>query len=173
MFKKLIIVGAGIYSAVVYDIALELGIYGKIFFVDDNTDKTPFGCSVMGRICDIPLVCADGCDVIVAIGNSDVRERLIEKFKSEKKYRPVSLVSPKAFVSPLATVGVGCVIEPMAVVHPCCTIEDGCIVSAGAVLNHGAECGRYSHIDCNSTVEGYAFVPAKFKLNSGNVFSKS
>lgn len=170
MDKKLLIVGAGSYALVAYEIALDMGCFEKIGFVDDKVTTLQNGIAVAGTTFDIGRLAEEYSDIVVAIGNPEIRLSLIDYLKKETPYHIVSLISPKAYISPSAKIMSGCIIEPMAVVHTACVIEEAAIISAGAVVNHASVCGRGVHVDCNATVEGYACVPTGVKICSGEVY---
>ena len=172
MDRNLLIIGAGTYGVVASEIAAEMGLFEKIDFVDDERKKTPNGIDVVGTTQDIDELATQYGNIIVAIGNPEVRLSLLDKIKEETPYRIVSLVSPKAYVSPSARIMNGCIVEPMAVVHTSCVICPGCIISAGAVVNHATTCCDGVHVDCNATVEGYCLVPAGTKVCSGEVYKR-
>lgn len=170
MNKNLLIIGASTYSVVASEIAADMGCFEKIDFVDDERKTTPNGIDVVGTTQDIDELAIQYSNIIVAIGNPEVRLSLLNRIKEETPYRIVSLVSPKAYVSPSAQIMSGCIIEPMAVVYTSCVICPGCIISAGAIVNHATMCCDGVHVDCNATVEGYCLVPAGTKICSGEVY---
>ena len=172
MNKSLLIIGASTYGVVASEIAAVMGCFEKIDFVDDERKTTPNGIDTVGTTRDIDELAIQYSNIIVAIGNTEVRLSLLNRIKEETPYRIVSLVSPKAYVSPSAQIMSGCIIEPMAVVHTGCVICPGCIISAGAVVNHATMCSDGVHVDCNATVEGYCLVPAGTKICSGEVYKR-
>lgn len=172
MNKNLLIVGAGIYGMVALEIARDMGCFEKIDFVDDTRETTPNGIAVIGTTKEIDMLASQYSNIVVAIGNSEVRLSLLKKIEEETPYRIVSLVSPKAYISPTAQLMKGCIVEPMAVIHTACMIHVGCLISAGAVINHGSMCCEGVHVDCNATIVGYSIVPAGMKISSGMVFQK-
>lgn len=172
MNKNLLIVGAGVYALVAKEIAESMGCFEKIAFVDDNAKTTPNGIEVVGRVSDVENLVSEYYNVVIAIGNPEVRLGLIQKLNEETPCRIVTLVSPRAYVSPSAQIGKGCIIEPMAVVHTGCVLTTGCIISAGAVVNHASMCCDGVHVDCNATVEGYSLVPAGTKICCGEVYKR-
>ena len=172
MNKNLLIVGAGTYGVVASEIAADMGCFEKIDFIDDERKTTPNGIDVVGTTQDIYELALQYSNIIVAIGNPEVRLSLLNRIKEETPYRIVSLISPKAYVSPSAQIMSGCIIEPMAVVHTGCVICPGCIISAGAIMNHATMCCDDVHVDCNATVEGYCLVPAGTKICSGDVYKR-
>lgn len=171
MDKNLLIVGAGIYGIVAYEIAREMAFFDKIDFVDDEKDITLNGKEVIGRFKDIKKLNGQYNYIIVAIGNSKVRLEFLEKIEKETNFQISTLISPKAYVSPSATIGKGSIIEPMAVIQSLANVSTGCIISANAVINHSCLCCEGVHIDCNATVQGYSTVHKGTKIKSGEVYN--
>ena len=169
MNKNLIIIGAGVYGLVAKEIAESMGCFEKVAFVDDNAVKAPDGAEVIGTVSDMELLAVDYYNVVVAIGNPEVRLHLIRKLE-EISCGVVSLISPRSYIATSARIGKGCIVEPMAVIHSGCVVCDGCIVSSGAVVNHCSVLCDGTHVDCNATVAGNAFVPWGTKVYSGEVF---
>ena len=172
MNKNLLIVGAGIYSIIAKEIAIDMGCFEKIGFIDDERTATPDGTAVVGTTRDLEELAIAYSNIIVAIGNPEERLSLLKRIKQETPYRIVSLVSPKAYISPSAQIMGGCIVEPMAVVHAGSVLSVGCIISAGAVVNHASMCCEGVHVDCNATVAGNTIVPAGTKIGHGEVYEK-
>lgn len=172
MNKNLLIIGAGTYGVVAFEIAADMGCFEKIAFVDDERKIMPDGIEVIGTIRDIAELAIEYSNIIVAIGNAETRLLLLRKISEEIPYRIVSLVSPKAYIAPSAQIMSGCIIEPMAVEQTGCRISTGCIISAGAVINHASICCDGVHVDCNAAVEGYRLVPDGTKMDCGEIYRK-
>lgn len=172
MIQNLLIIGAGIYGLVAKEIAESMGCFLRIDFVDDGAKETPDGTPVIGTTKDLAELSKRYANVVVAIGNPDVRQKLIRFIEEETPLRLVTLISPRAYVSPSAQIGKGCIVEPMAVVHTGCILGKGCLICAGAVVNHAAMCGDCVQVDCNATVAGNAVVPGGIKVASGTVYEK-
>ena len=171
--NRLLIIGAGIYACVAYEIAIDMGEFERIDFLDDNQQFTPNGISVRGKLSELETVLSEYDAVVVAIGNPDIRLSYLQKINDISSDKIGTLVSPKAYISASAVLAGGCIIEPMAVVHTLCRVGQGCFVCAGAVLNHASVCEDGVQVDCNATVEGYATVPSGFKVEAGQVFKKT
>lgn len=170
--SNLLIIGAGTYADVAHEIAVDMGCFKEIAFVDDCVKQTPNGAPVIGTVNEIDQLKDKFSNVIVAIGNPEIRLPLLEKLENEKKFRITKLISPHAYISSNVVIEKGCIIEPMAVVHTRCKLLQGCIISAGAVVNHASICESGVHVDCNATVAGYSTVPMKTKVHSGTVFKE-
>ena len=160
---NLIILGAGQYGALVYEIAQSCGLYEKIDFLDDNSENA------IGKIADYKKFKGKYNCATVAIGNSDVRLEFLNMLKDSGFNLP-AIISPRAWISPSAEIGDGVIIEPNATVSTAAEIGFGCLVSSGAVVNHNAVLCDGSHANCNSTVTARAEVPFMKKLSCGEVF---
>lgn len=172
MENNLLVVGAGHYALVAMEIAMSLGSFDKIDFIDDHTSQLPNGIAVIGTMSDISKLSKEYQNCIVAIGNPNVRLSLINRIENGTNCKMLSLISPRAYVAPSAQIAKGCIIEPMSVVHSLCKLGIGCLISAGAVVNHASVLCDGCHADCNSTVLGNTTVPTMTKICSGEVFGK-
>lgn len=163
--QNLLILGAGQYGSVVYEIAEALRCYETIDFLDD---KNPVA---IGGLQDYEKFIETYDSAIVAIGNSDIRLDYIEKLK-KAGYKIATLIHPAAYVSPSCKLGEGCVVEPLAGLHANTVVEKGCLISMGALVNHNAVIGAGCHIDCGSVVAARAVVPGKTKVLANTLFSE-
>ena len=163
---NLLILGAGQYGSVAYEIALSMACYQKIDFLDDMNPVAIGRLSEYGQFAD-EYDCA-----FVAIGNPASRLIYIENLV-KCGFHVVNLISPYAYVAKSAIWGKGCIAESMSVVNPNTEIGDGCLICAGAVINHNAIVGDGCQIDCNATVASNAIVPSQTKLCCGTVWTSS
>lgn len=170
MNRNLLIIGAGIYGLLAKEIAESMGCFDRIAFADDGAKETPNGIPVIGTSKDFVSLSNEYNHAVVAIGNSAVRQAMLNRIEEETRMRIATLVSLSAYVSPSAQIGQGCVIEPMAVIHTGCVLGKGCLVCAGAVVNHGSRCGDCVQVDSNATVAGNTLVPDGIRVPSGTVF---
>ena len=160
---NLLIIGAGQYGAMIKESARALNIYDKIAFLDDNCDEA------LGKIAEYEKFVQTYKCAIVAIGDGEIRLRITEKLK-ETGYEIVSFISRRAYVSPSAKIAEGCVIEPMSVISTDVEIGRCTIISSGAVVNHNSTVAEGCHINCNATVRSNSSVPAKTKVDYGEIF---
>lgn len=164
MTRNLLIVGAGQYGQMVYEIAQAMACFTRIAFLDDNHPDA------IGRLSDYTRFADEFTDAIVALGNPDLRLTMLEKLAQH--YSLPRILHPQATVMPSAQIGNGCVIEPQAVVHSHTVIGRGCLIGAGAVINHNAVVDEGCHIDCLAAVPARAHVPTKTKVSIGRVFTE-
>ena len=164
MTRNLLIVGAGQYGQMVFEIAQAMACFDRIAFLDDNHPDA------IGRTSEYARFTDEFTDAVVALGNPDLRLSLLKKLAQH--YSLPSIRHPQSTVMPSAEIANGCVIEPQAVVHAHAVIGTGCLISAGAVINHNAVLDEGCHIDCLAAVPARAHVPHKTKVPIGCVFTE-
>ncbi len=138
--KKITIIGASGHGKVVADIA-SLNGYDEIEFLDDNDTVKHCGkYSVVGKS---KLAYSITNDLFVAVGNANIRKKLMEQF--ENKNIPI-LVHPNALIAKDVEVDKGTVIMPGAVINPGTKIGKGVIVNTCSSVDHDCIIGDYVHV---------------------------
>ena len=139
----LCVVGAGGHGKVVLATARAAG-YESIVLLDDGPQATGhpvLGHSVEGgtdRLADYP-----DAEVVLAIGNNDVRRRLAGTLPVARWGR---LVHPAATVHDSVCLGPGTVVFAGAVIQPNTRIGAHVIVNTAATIDHDGEIGDYVHV---------------------------
>ena len=163
MNKNLLILGAGQYGTIVKEIAVSMGCFEKIGFLDDcftvENSENKYCEKAIGKLEEYENDSIEYSYAIVAIGDAEVRKLWTNKLV-ETGYKIPVLVSPKAFVSRTAQLGYRVVVEPMAVVHENVSIGIGSYISAGAVVNYNSFVADYCHVDNNAVVMSGAVLEA-------------
>lgn len=163
MNKNLLILGAGQYGIVAKETAEAMNCFEQIAFLDDNSELA------IGKLSDYERFAPDYSYAFVAIGNSELRLRLIQKLEESCFTIPI-LVRPRAYVAPSAQLYKGAIVEALAVVNSNSTVAIGCIISTGAVVNHNSFVGDGCHIDCNAVVAAGTIVPSGTVVKAGEVY---
>lgn len=154
---NLLILGAGQYGNIVFEIAQSTERFENIDFLDDNVSKA------IGKITDAPTFLNSYKYATVAMGNPINRLKYLNLLEKLGFHIPI-ICSPMAYISPSASIDKGTIIEPMAVVHSNTKIGKGCLICAGAVINHNAIVEDGCQIDCNAVVQSSQTVSANTKL---------
>lgn len=162
--KKLLILGAGGYGKTVADLAVQLGCYSKIAFLDNGKA----GADILGTCEEYAVFAGEDTDVYPAFGDNVLRMQWMEKLMWEELPVP-TLIHPKAYVSPTAKIGPGTVILPMAVVNTGVTVEAGCIINIGSLVDHDCYIEAGVHLCPGVVVKAENRIDAKTKLESGTV----
>lgn len=153
VMKSIYIYGNGGHGQVVADIARASG-YGQVIFLDDaGADKfdenLPKG------------------DIIVAVGNNSVRQRLCKRVQAAG-FNLVNLVHPSAVVSPSARIGAGVVVMPLVVINARACIEEGVIINTAAVVEHDCMIHAYANICPNVLLAGNVVVGESTDVGIGS-----
>ncbi len=165
MKENLLILGAGQYGMVARDIALAMGSFERIDFLDDNKDIA------IGALQEYSKFVAGYQKAIVALGNPADRMDWLRKLK-KAGFSPAKLIHPTAVISPGAILEPGTVVEPMAVVHHEAVVREGCILSAGAVVDHNCILEKGCHVGCNASVSAGTALPPQTKVANNTTFQK-
>ena len=150
--KDLIIIGAGGHGRVVADIAQKLGLYEKIAFLDDGDVKESMGLPVLGKMSEMDDYVTTA-DLFVAIGNSQVRETVIDRLLTMGAHIP-TLIHPSAVIGACVEMGVGTSVMAGAVINPCVKLGQGVIVNTCSSIDHDCTIGDYCHISVGAHVAG-------------------
>jgi UDP-3-O-[3-hydroxymyristoyl] glucosamine N-acyltransferase len=91
--------------------------------------------------------------VIVAVGNNAVREKLTQRLVNAG-FAIATVIHPRAFVSPSAMVGSGSAVMAGAIVGTQARLGLGSIVNCGAVVDHHARVEDFGHLGVNASMAG-------------------
>lgn len=167
--KRLVIIGASGHGKVVADIAKK-NEYDEIFFLDDNETLTQCGgYPVIGKSNKYSFF---DSDVIVAIGNPNIRERIQTQAELAGRRIP-TLVHPNASVAENVEIGNGTVIMAGAVINPGTTIGKGCIINTCSSVDHDCKVGDYVHIAVGSHLCGTVTVGDGSWIGAGATVSNN
>lgn len=144
------IVGASGHGRVIADIAKKVGYESVLFFDDDQSKNECGGYPVVGTTSQ---VIDSECDIIVAIGNAEIRQR-IQKWLEENQKSLVTLVHPSAVVGENVHIDVGSVVMAGAVINPGCRIGKGCIINTCASVDHDCVLEDFVHVSVGAHLAG-------------------
>jgi sugar O-acyltransferase (sialic acid O-acetyltransferase NeuD family) len=108
----------------------------------------------------------DSDDVIIAIANSDHRERVVNKLKSHSfPFR--SLVHPSVLIQPSVDLGRGCVICPGVRITVDIKIGEFAIINLNATIGHDVKIGDFVSIMPSVNISGNVTIGDKAFIGSG------
>ncbi len=159
---KITIIGASGHGRVVADIARLRG-FDEIEFLDDDASVTSCaGYPVVGKT-DKEI---DG-DCFVAVGNAEIRRRLMESRKV------VTLIHPSAVVAEGVEIGAGTVVMAGAVINPGVKIGRGCIINTSSSVDHDCSVGDFTHISVGAHLSGTVVVGDNVWIGAGAIVSNN
>ena len=148
MNKKVVIIGAGGHGRVVAD-TIEICGDSVLGFLDDNTENNKV--NVIGKVSDAEKYCDGETYLFVAIGNCEIREKIMNSLKDAKWY---TAIHPSAVISPSAVIGEGTCVMPNAVVNNSAVVGKGVIINTCASVDHDDIIGDFVHIACGARLAG-------------------
>ena len=167
--KQLVIIGASGHGKVVADIAKKIG-YDEICFLDDNESlRECGGYAVVGnnsRYLDFD------CEIIVAIGDSNIREKIQTQIELHGKAIP-TLIHPNASIAENVHIGKGTVIVAGAIINPGTKIGKGCIINTGASVDHDCRIANFVHISIGAHVAGTVNIGEHTWIGAGATVSNN
>lgn len=159
--KTLVIVGASGHGKVLADIAAKNG-YERIFFLDDDDKiKQCGGFPVIGTCSEIHNI---ESDIIIGIGNSNIRKQLQEKLIGKNV---VTLIHPNAVIGGNVHIGIGTVVMAGAVINPGAVLGEGCIINTCASVDHDCKIGNFCHIAVGSHLCGTVILGNNVWIGAG------
>ncbi|NRG44272.1 acetyltransferase [Bacillus sp. CRN 9] len=167
--KKILVIGAGGHSRVVQDIINEIGGYQVTAILDDkfqfkeSREGVYFGPISMLN----DLVAEFDCKIIVAIGQNEMRLKVISQLKLHAD-RYETVIHPTAIVSKDVSIGQGTVIMANVVVNTGSKIGSHVILNTSAVIDHDALIDDYAHIAPNATLTGAVTVGVGSLIGAGS-----
>lgn len=144
MSAGLIIFGTGAHARKVFHAWTQGG--GAVRAFADENPHAVSPCHGVAMIAAKALAAeAVPGSIFVAIGNAEVRKRLMDAFGNLGWALP-AVVHPRAIVAPDAVLGVGVLVAAGAVVESGSRIGRGAIVDIGVLVDHDCEIDAYCHL---------------------------
>ncbi|MEK3766897.1 acetyltransferase [Solibacillus sp. FSL K6-4121] len=172
MKNKLLIIGASGHGKVVADIALKMGKWKVVSFLDDDTNLiSSMDLDVIGITNDI-FTYKDEYEIFVGIGNNDTRQRIHEMLETVGASIP-TLIHPNTIIGSEVEIGTGTAIMAGVIINCCTKIGKGCIINTGSTVDHDNIIEDYVHISPGANLAGSVKVGHGSWLGIGSVISNN
>jgi len=151
---KLYIYGRGGTGREVLDIALRINArefrWNDFYFIDDTENSSDSELTVVA-LDDIPA--NELCEVIVAVGEPEVRKALYNRVKS-KNLKFATLIDQSSIVYPSCKLGNGCIIYPNTVVSCSSDVSENVMVQFNTIIGHDIVVGPHTVVSSCVTLGG-------------------
>lgn len=153
---KIVLVGQGGHSKVIYDLIRSDTEHQVVGFADDKYDE--IYCAeqkYFGPTAMIPELMSKykGVKLVIAIGNNRIRKIIAERLGYRQDHY-ATLIHKSAVISPSAKIGYGTVIMPQAVINAGAVVGNHSIINTGAIVEHDNNLSDYVHISPHATLTG-------------------
>ena len=165
--KRLIIIGASGHGKVVADIAKLNGYQDIVFLDNDPEKKSCAGFPVLGP--DARIGDYEG-DVFVAVGNGEIREKLMER---EKNRNFPTLIHPAAVIAGDVVIGKGSVVMAGAVINPSARLGKGVIINTASSVDHDCILEDFVHVAVGAHLSGTVVVGKQTWIGTGATVSNN
>ena len=162
--KRLVLLGAGGLARTLADLVTQTKEYSEIIFLDDN----PAAENIKGTCADYIRFKDENTFMFPAFGNNEIRLKWFDILTRAGVQIP-SFIHPSAYVSATSKLGIGTVVLPKAVINTNCCLGRGCIINCAAVLDHDCILGEGTHLSVGAIVKAENHLPAKMKVEAGEV----
>ncbi len=157
--KNLLIVGAGDQCKIILDILSNSKEYRVLGMIDVQGKKTNVGKNILGKpvlglLEDVKKY--PGSLSVVAVGDSQKRQRLVAMLQSSLKFATV--IHSSAYISKSAVIGEGTMISVNSVVNPNAVIGRHCIINTAATVDHDCKIGDFASIAPGAHIAGNVVV---------------
>lgn len=172
MNDLLVIIGASGHGKVVADIAIKLGKWKDIVYIDDDESiKKCMGLKVIGRTVDA-IKYKDKADFFIAIGNNSTRER-VYNYLEGISICTITLIHPNAIIGTDVEIGLGTVIMAGTVINSSSRIGKGCILNTCSSIDHDSIIEEFVHISPGVRLAGTVRIGKRSWLGIGCVVSNN
>ena len=165
---KLVLLGAGGHCKSVIDAVEAMGKYDISGILAPESGML-LGYPILGN--DDVLINALNqgvANLFIAIGASDIREKLHKKAESIGFSFP-NIIDPSAAVSQHLRLGRGIFIGKNAVVNSGCIIKDFAIINSGAVIEHECVVDTFAHVAPGAILCGKVKIGTHTHIGAGAV----
>lgn len=170
--ENIVIVGAGGFGREVEWLIKRINQnnpkYNILGYIDDNREKNSkiSEYTVIGNTEEIYEL-EDDINVVVAIGNSKARKKIIEKIKQIKKVKFPNLIDPLATIDENMIKGEGNIICAGVIATVDIEIHNFNIINLNCTIGHDAKILNFVTIYPNTNISGYVLVNDCVEIGTG------
>ena len=195
--KKILILGSGSHSKVIFSEIINLKKYKIIGFIDENKKKNKKIISykkkdykILGKISDLKKLNFD-CAVI-GVGDNSIRKKIVDKAETIKRnIKWERIISINAKISINVKIGSGSVIISGSNINVGTTIGSHCLINSCSSIDHdntfsdfsstgpgvitggNVTIGKYSHLGIGSKIKNNITIDMKTIIGGNSFVNKN
>lgn len=170
--KKILLIGGGGHCKSVIDSLLSSEEYDEIGIIDNASETSYQGCSVIGKDDDLPELFQNGWKYafisVGSVGNTNLRRKLY-KMVADIGFAVPVILDPSAAVAKEVFLGEGTFVGKNAVINSCSEIGTCAIVNSGAIVEHDCSIGAFAHVSPGAILCGQVRIGEDSHIGAGSV----
>lgn len=168
--KDIVIIGAGGFAREVVWLIEENNKrnpeWNILGFISESKDSSLLTYPILGND-EWLLNCNREINAVCCVGNADLREKIISKYKDSKINFP-TIISNNAIVSSQTKIGNGVIICAGTIITVNVEIDDFCIINLDCTIGHEAKLGSFVTMYPSVNVSGNVNVGRNTELGTGS-----
>ena len=165
MSYEVAVVGAGMHAHVVIDLLFDLG-HKPIAMLDQSRKSVSYrGIDSVSE----DEISIDGEFFIVAVGDNELRAKLIHKYLENGGLLIPALIHPTVVKSPTASIEAGSIALPGSIIGANAQIGKGTILNSKSVIEHDCKVGDFVHVSVGVILGGDVHVGDLAQIGLGAV----
>jgi len=169
--KPIAIFGAGGLGKEVLALIRALPEWEPVGFYDDQIQKGVMlnGIEILGNTDRLKKDAVKDLNLIIAVGNPQVKKAIVDMLKGIRKIRYPSLVHPSAIIVDLASVriGAGAIVTAGCILTTNISIGTHVLLNINSTIGHDCRIGDYSSIMPGANLSGDVKVGTEVLIGSG------
>lgn len=174
--KKLILIGSGFHSKIVYDEILRQKKY-KVLGYLSNDDKKKHSIKkirYLGKLEALNKLRFKNYFCIIAVGQGDARERILNETKKLKvKIKWEKIISKNAIISANTKIGEGSVVISGSIINVGTKIGKHCLINTGSSIDHDNVFKDFSGCGPQTITGGNVTIGEKSYIGIGSVIKNN
>ena len=174
--KKIIIIGSGFHSKIVYDEISRQKKYKVLGYLSNDHKKNHSIKKVvyLGKIADLKKIKLKNFFCIIAVGQGDVRETIFKEINKLKiKIKWEKIISKDAIISADTKIGEGSVIISGSIINVGTKIGNHCLINTGSSIDHDNNFKNFSGCGPRTITGGNVSVGEKSYIGLGSVIKNN
>ncbi len=168
MKEKIVIVGAGGFGREVEWLLNRVNRFNILGYIDDNIIKGTqiTDLNVIGNIDDISKL-DDEINIVIAIGNSITRKKIVEKIKKIKKVKFPNIIDPSVIIDEKFLKGEGNIICAGTIATVNIKINNFNIINLDCTIGHDVEVKDFVTIYPSVNISGNVILNNCIEIGTG------
>lgn len=171
MRKKIAIIGAGGLGREVLTLISALSEWNATGYYDDNLSKGTIikNLPVLGSVQDLADL-EENYNVVIAIGDVNAKQRVIEKLKHRNQIHYPVLIHPHAILQEHLSIamGAGTVIAAGSILTADIKIGNHVLINLNCTVGHGSIIGNYCSVMPGVNIAGNVVIGNQVLIGSGS-----